>query len=98
MSVELAIKVLSLGHSFVNLVLELKVLLLKDLNLSVGRVKLDLTIFQGQDLIFQVTSSLEQARVSRGMVLLLVLVPLNPKLTRLFLIGDNLSQTLDAII
>jgi hypothetical protein len=52
LSVELTVEVLGAGHSLVDLVLELEVLLLQDLNLAVGRVELDLAVLQSQDLVF----------------------------------------------
>ena len=51
--VELAIKIFGLRDSLVDLVLELQVLLLKDLNLAIGGVQLDLVVFQGKDLVFE---------------------------------------------
>ena len=86
MSIELTIEVLSLGYRFINLVLELEVLLLQDLNLAIGRGQLDLSVLQGQDLIFKFGPSLEQLRVSVGVVLLLIFISLDPQITRLLLI------------
>lgn len=51
--VQLAVQVLSLRHRLIDLVLELQVLLLKDLNLSIGRVQLDLCVFESQDLVLE---------------------------------------------
>ena len=98
MSIELTIEVLSLGYRFINLVLELEVLLLQDLNLAIGRGQLDLSVLQGQDLIFKFGPSLEQLRVSVGVVLLLIFISLDPQITRLLLIVYHFLQTLDAIV
>ena len=53
MCVELTIKIFRLCDSLVDLVLELEVLLLKDLNLAISGVQLDLVVFQGKDLVFE---------------------------------------------
>ena len=51
--VQLSIEVLSLGDSFVDLMLELEVLLLEDLDLAVGRIKFNLNVLECKDLILQ---------------------------------------------
>lgn len=98
LSVELSVEVLCPGNRLVDLVLELKVLLLQDLNLPVGRVQLNLSVLQGQDLIFEFTARLEKARVGLCVTLLLIFVPLDPKFSCLLLVRDNLVKTLDSVI
>ena len=44
--------------------LELDILLLENLDLSVGRVQLDLTILESQNLILQLGARSQQLRVS----------------------------------
>ena len=51
--VELTIQIFGLRDSLVDLVLELEVLLLKDLNLAICGVQLDLVVFQGKNLVFE---------------------------------------------
>ena len=41
--------------------LEFQVLFLEDLNLTVCGIKFDLGVFQGQDLILELTASLQEA-------------------------------------
>ena len=53
MRVELTIQIFGLCDSLVDLVLELEVLLLKDLNLAICGVQLDLVVFQGKNLVFE---------------------------------------------
>ena len=60
LGVELAVEIFCPCNCLVHLVLELQVLLLQNLNLAVGRVELDLRVFQGQNLVLQLAASLQQ--------------------------------------
>ena len=59
--VKFTVEVLSAGYCFVDLMLEFQVLFLEDLNLTVCGIKLDFGVFEGQDLIFELTTSLQEA-------------------------------------
>jgi len=98
LGVELSVQIFSFGYSFVHLVLEFQVLFLQDLNLTVRWVQFNFRVFQGQNLIFQFRTSLQKTTVSLRVILLLIFVPLNPKLSSLFLIGNDFIETLDSFV
>lgn len=98
LSVQFPVQILSPGDCFIHLVLEFQVLLLQYLDLAIRRVELDFCVLQGQDLVFELTARVEEARISGSVTLLLVFVPLDPELTRLFLIGNDFVQTLNSVV
>ena len=51
--IEFSVEVFGSGDRLVHLVLELHVLLLKDLNLAIGRVKFDFAVLEEQHLVFE---------------------------------------------
>ena len=53
MSVELTVEIFGPGDRLIDLVLEFHVLLLKYLNLAIGRVELDFTVFKRKYLVFE---------------------------------------------
>ena len=53
LSVQLSVEVLGPGNRLIHLVLEFHVLLLKDLNLTIGGVELYFTVFEGKYLVFE---------------------------------------------
>ena len=59
--VKFTVEVLSSGNCFVDLMLEFQVLFLEDLNLTVCGIQLDLGVFEGEDLILELTASLQEA-------------------------------------
>ena len=58
LSVQLSVEIFCSSNGFVYLMLELQVLLLEDLDLAVGRVELDLTILEGEHLVFELRACL----------------------------------------
>ena len=53
LSVQLTVEVFRPGDRLIDLVLEFHVLLLKYLNLAIGRVELDFTVFKRKYLVFE---------------------------------------------
>ena len=78
--------------------LELEVLLLKDLDLAIGRVKPNLRILQPEHLVFDLGSRLKKPRVRIGVILLFLFVSSNPELSGLLLIGNHLIETLNPVV
>lgn len=95
---QLTVEVLGPGDCIVDLVLEFEVLLLENLDLTVGRVELDLIVFECKHLVFKFGASLEQPRTCVRVVFLLLFVALDPELSRLLLIRDDLVQALDLVV
>jgi hypothetical protein len=72
--------------------LELPVLRSEDFDLSVGSAQLDFFIPDSEDLIFEVTFSLDEFTLGLGVFTLLLLVPLNPHVPGVLLSLNDLIQ------
>ena len=49
-------------------------------------------------MVFELGASLQELRVRRSVVLLLVLVALDPQLASFFLVANDLIETLDTVV
>ena len=78
--------------------LELDILLSEGLNLSIGSIELDFSIFDGKLLVFELTADIEKLILSTVMGFLLFFVTVNPEVSSLFLAVDNLIEIGDSFI
>ena len=90
LSMQLAIEVLSLGHRFVNLVLEFDVLLMQYLDLTIGSIELNLSVFNGKDLVLEITSGCKELSICGCVLFLFFFVSLYPHITGFFFTSDDL--------
>lgn len=89
---KLTVQVLSSRNGLVDRVLELQVLLLEDLNLTIGRSKPYLTVFQPALCVFEQGAVREELRVGIHVLFLLVLIALDPRLSDAVLVPVHLLQ------